>query len=428
MDEKSIIYVIDDDIASNSVISDWIEKFFPNCIVKSFCSFEDANKDDYIELVDVFIIDVMLKTLPYNGMELCRKIHENRNKSASYLFISGYEDGRDMVDKVLDNSDCLFDFISKPFLLEPFINRLKLLIKTSHLTRQNENKYNLSEGKFKYLYEASDEGIIIHHNNKIVHANISFCNLFKIDCDKIFKGRYKVTDFITKSDHVVFFDKLKNNEKSIYKINALKNDNTEFLAEFSTGYMLNNIEKCDEENVLVTTIRDLSEVKKAKETISFIWSIFNYSKFFVLVLSNDFKVKLCNWYLASRLGYDDETKIIGSDWRRFVPQNYIPILGNLRDIILKNSDNNYQEFVNDIITLDNKVITVRWFNGMIQTNGKGIFSIGVPIEQTNAILDSEESIRSYWKNMILKDGQALDIMKEVIKGQPKQNPNSFLDI
>ena len=84
--------------------------------------------------------------------------------------------------------------------------------------------------------------------------------------------------------------------------------------------------------------------------------------------------------------------------------------------------------MNDIITLDNKVITVRWFNGMIQTNGKGIFSIGVPIEQTNAILDSEESIRSYWKNMILKDGQALDIMKEVIKGQPKQNPNSFLDI
>jgi len=162
-----------------------------------------------------------------------------------------------------------------------------------------------------------------------------------------------------------------------------------------------------------TLERDLAfhkdETVKVKRAI---WNMMNYANMFVLVLNKDMKIKFMNWSLAKALGYENEEEPIGKCWLTFIKEKDKTKITNVHSLLTTEKDERVKEFTNDIVKLDGSLLNVKWFNIHINNDYNWTFSIGLLTKITPEI--TEESVRSYYKNIIEQDRTMIRSMRDTI--------------
>ena len=167
------------------------------------------------------------------------------------------------------------------------------------------------------------------------------------------------------------------------------------------------------------------EVVKKLESESYvlkkaIWDMLNYANMYVLLLDCDMTIRLVNWSLATDLGFENEQEVIGKNWSEFIPENCKKIVKTAhRCLAFEDNKKRYRELTNDIQTLSGKKITVKWFNIHINSSYQMTFSIGLKsniLKSSDATIVSEDSIRSYYRDIIEKDRTMIQSLKDVVIG------------
>jgi len=143
-----------------------------------------------------------------------------------------------------------------------------------------------------------------------------------------------------------------------------------------------------------------------------LWDLFNYSSLYVIALDSDFKIQLCSYALAKILGYDTEDEILGKNFLRFILPEMTELISYVGNEVLKNNDC-YNEFTNEIVSINGDIVKVKWFNSKINGNINWLFSIGIPLTKEVTIQDNIETIRAYYKNVLEKDKTMFQAIKEI---------------
>jgi len=152
-----------------------------------------------------------------------------------------------------------------------------------------------------------------------------------------------------------------------------------------------------------------SEVEKIQDGV---WKLLDYSNMFVVMLDHDLKIKIINYHLSKTLGFDSPTELTGQDWRQFLRKPDYELIHHVANEIIKGNQN-YKEFTNDIIDINKKTLTVKWFNTLINHEFNCVFSIGLPLTKEPTIDEDIDSLRSYFRDILEQDRTVINAMKEV---------------
>lgn len=155
-----------------------------------------------------------------------------------------------------------------------------------------------------------------------------------------------------------------------------------------------------------------SELKKA------IWDMLNYANMYVLILDKDMTVELINWSLATELGFKEEKEVIGKCWVDFIPEEYRDLIKVAHFCLVhKEGCHQYKEMANEVQRLDGTIFLVKWFNIPINHNYNMTLSMGLKTDINESTIVSEDSIRSYYRDIIAKDRTMIQSLKDIaIKG------------
>lgn len=183
------------------------------------------------------------------------------------------------------------------------------------------------------------------------------------------------------------------------------------------------------DNKVQNEIEELrEELKKYKnESLSLkkaIWDMLNYANMYVLILDKHMTIKLCNWSLATALGFKDETEILERCWLDFIPENNRNLVKQIHNMIKtceEQKDEKYKEILNDVLLPNGETMLVRWFNMCINHSYNMTFSIG--IAQVTQAKATDESIRAYYMGVIEKDRTMIHSLRDFILG-PKVDSES----
>ena len=186
------------------------------------------------------------------------------------------------------------------------------------------------------------------------------------------------------------------------------------------------------------------ELEKSKEVIrklkkessilkKAIWDMLNYAQMYVVLLDSNMIIRLINWSLATDLGFENEREVIGHCWLEFISEEDTDRVVKIHNQLAYNDkDKKFREIVNDIVTKDEKKISVKWFNVPINSTYHMTFSMGLKMTQLNveaATAISEDSIRSYYRDIIEKDRTMIQSLKDVVlKGFEAGNVCKLEDI
>lgn len=166
--------------------------------------------------------------------------------------------------------------------------------------------------------------------------------------------------------------------------------------------------------------RESLELKKA------IWDMLNHAQMYVLILDSNMIIRLINWSLATDLGFHNEREVIGKCWTEFLPEknkNQV-IAAHMNIAYRKDKNKYYREFTNDIETITKDLITVKWFNVAINSGYNMTFSMGLKVSNVDldtSISISEDSIRSYYRDIIQKDRTMIQSLKDVVLKEVDKN-------
>jgi PAS domain S-box-containing protein len=168
------------------------------------------------------------------------------------------------------------------------------------------------------------------------------------------------------------------------------------------------------------------ELKKSRETIKklkeesrvlrkAIWDMLNYSNMYVLLLDSYMTIRLINWSLAKELGFSNEQEVIGKSWLDFIPDHNKELVKIVHDCLSHSMEQEkYRELVNEVKRLDNSILVVKWFNIPINSNYNMTFSMGLKSNVSECEVVSEDSIRSYYRDIIAKDRTMIKSLKDVV--------------
>jgi PAS domain S-box-containing protein len=166
------------------------------------------------------------------------------------------------------------------------------------------------------------------------------------------------------------------------------------------------------DNGEITHFMKIAEaMDELKHTVLNLWSIVSLTAHYILILDPQFKIKFANDKLALDLGYKNEAEIVGVNWMDHIPQYFKDVIPYIHDKLMQ-ADTRYREFTNDIVTLDDNLINVKWFNSFINGQHNWTLCIGIPL----VVPDVEQSIRAlrkYWKEAIQQDKMLIESIKEV---------------
>jgi len=166
------------------------------------------------------------------------------------------------------------------------------------------------------------------------------------------------------------------------------------------------------DNGEITHFMKIAEaMDELKHTVLNLWSIVSLTAHYILILDPQFKIKFANDKLALDLGYKNEAEIVGVNWMDHIPQYFKDVIPYVHDKLMQ-ADTRYREFTNDIVTLDDNLINVKWFNSFINGQHNWTLCIGIPL----VVPDVEQSIRAlrkYWKEAIQQDKMLIESIKEV---------------
>lgn len=128
------ILIVDDDISIAQLISDALEDEGFETVIKT----DGKSAYDYItenaNNISLITLDIMMPEL--SGMDLCKFIRDKVNCPIIFVSAKGKT-----VDTVLGLETGADDYISKPFVVEEFVARVK-----AHLRREKRNSPSLQDG------------------------------------------------------------------------------------------------------------------------------------------------------------------------------------------------------------------------------------------------------------------------------------------
>ena len=131
------ILVVDDDVAIAQLISDALEDEGFETVVKN----DSKSAYEYVmentQDISLITLDIMMPGL--SGMDLCRFIRDKVECPIIFVSAKGKT-----IDTVLGLETGADDYISKPFVVEEFVARVK-----AHLRREQRNMAQAQEGTIK---------------------------------------------------------------------------------------------------------------------------------------------------------------------------------------------------------------------------------------------------------------------------------------
>ena len=260
--------------------------------------------------------------------------------------------------------------------------------------RSTENLLN-DEEKYNVIAFNSSENITDHHKLKdvdllILDIKLPGKNGIDLYKDICIDGISVPALFISG-----FFDKL-----PLHELNGCIYDFME--KPFPKELLFNRIDL-----LLKVAKSQKRTIKRWSETI---WDIFNYLNYFLLILDENMNILLGNYFLATKLGFDNEDDLIEKNWLQFTTDDDKALISYMHKELSSMNIEDYEEHINDIVDLEGNRIPVRWFNSPLNHGAKGSFSIGIPLHQVTQE-DNIDSIRSYWRDIINKDKSAIQAMR-----------------
>jgi len=167
---------------------------------------------------------------------------------------------------------------------------------------------------------------------------------------------------------------------------------------------------------LKETKEALCKMSKEKDALTkAIWDMLNYAKIFVLLLDSKMNIVLINYHFATKLGFKDEKEAIGKCWLDFIKPEDREQISTIHYVLAYESDEEsekYREVVSDIVKLNNKVCTIKWFNFKVNHQYHLTFSFGIPKEIPINL--TEESLRSYYKDILEKDRTMITSLRDIV--------------
>ena len=180
-------------------------------------------------------------------------------------------------------------------------------------------------------------------------------------------------------------------------------------------------------SVLLNVSQTYNELEtRLRNTRHAVWDMMNYTKMFVVILDENLKVKIANWYLATELGFENEDDLLDKCWLQFVDEQKHDLIKRVHSIAISEEFYKVREVVNEIITLDGKIINVKWFNTKINDKYHWSFSIGIPMVNDTLHAETEETIRSYYKDIIARDRTMIEALRDTILDE-KQNSKTICE-
>ncbi|MBQ4348583.1 MAG: response regulator transcription factor [Clostridia bacterium] len=131
------ILIVDDDVSIAQLISDALEDEGFDTVIKndSKSAYEYVMENAYS--ISLITLDIMMPEI--SGMDLCRFIRDRVECPIIFVSAKGKT-----VDTVLGLETGADDYISKPFVVEEFVARVK-----AHLRREQRNTAQVQEGTIK---------------------------------------------------------------------------------------------------------------------------------------------------------------------------------------------------------------------------------------------------------------------------------------
>lgn len=402
----SNILIVDDDKQILHMLETFINSKLPSC---NCILFSKANETLYdcikTKSIDLVICDVTIKNIDITNF--ARFVY--KHTKSVILFISGHNYDFDYFNNKLGSS-CIYDFMEKPFIMDGFISRIKALINVSKSSRQINTALDIAENKLVAITEnSSDVIIILDDQRNIKYANSSI-NRFAL-CDSP-EDIYNInfTEFcgdVHSCDQFkkIFEECINYPEKSFllptFKIKYSNGDLKTFDCRLTNMIHTKGIEG------IIVNARETTTESNLRNSI---WNIFNYLNFIVVILDTNMKIVLANHFLAQFLGYESEFDLIGKDWKPFLHTDECKLISHMHSKLLTESNyEEYNEFINHLKNKDGEYIEIRWFNYPVINGITGTFSIGIVGNQ----LESVESMRAYWRDVIKNDKVTIKAMKSM---------------
>ncbi len=133
----SKILIVDDDVAIAHLISDALEDEGFETVVKTDSKSAFEYVLDNAHLISLITLDIMMPEI--SGMDLCRFIRDKVECPIIFVSAKGKT-----IDTVLGLETGADDYISKPFVVEEFVARVK-----AHLRREQRSNAQAEEGTIK---------------------------------------------------------------------------------------------------------------------------------------------------------------------------------------------------------------------------------------------------------------------------------------
>ncbi len=201
------------------------------------------------ESYSIALLDVNLPDM--SGCDILDFVNTSRIKTTS-IMLTGISTVETAVQAMKHGA---YDFLNKP------VNH-ELLIKTiDNALRHHTLTWELaaSEKRFKVLAEASLEGVVVHHNGKLIEANNQFFSMFGYTKEELAQGIF-IDRLLTPSSQQIVNQHIENSFFGRYELSGVRKDGTEFPLEVNSR-QINYLDI----PARVCAIRDLSDRVNAEE-------------------------------------------------------------------------------------------------------------------------------------------------------------------
>ena len=181
--------------------------------------------------------------------------------------------------------------------------------------------------------------------------------------------------------------------------------------------------KQEDKRTIADLQKELNESKRIIKNLKYesltlkkaIWDMLNYANMYVMLLDSEMIVRLINWSLATELGFKNEKEVIGKSWIEFIPDGYKDLFKVVHSCLILEKTDKYREMINEVQRINGTSFLVKWFNVQTDSQYNMIFSMGLRTKtQTDSVIVSEDSIRSYYRDIIEKDRTMIQSLRDVV--------------
>ncbi len=250
---------------------------------------------------DLVLMDITLEG-KMDGVEAAEHIRSRMDIPLVYLTTVSDEDPTDRAKS------------TEPFgyLMKPFDNRiLRSTIETALYKHQMKRKLKDSEKRFKLLSDAAFEGVVFHENGEILDLNMTFAKMFGCLSPEVIG--MNLSNFAAPESYELVVKNIEIKHNGPYEAHCVRKDGSTFIGEFRSEDF-----PYYERMVRVTAIRDITEHKKAQETVLLLQKAIETVEVGVTITDVNKKIIYTNPAEAAMHEFSVE-ELIGKDVRVFSP-------------------------------------------------------------------------------------------------------------